>query len=210
MTPKQIDGRIKNFFNGIRQAYRAKIKRVNTGTDIAKVQVEALAGETGQDYDLMAHFGFTYNPPIDSEAIVIALGGQTSHSIIIATENGSYRIKSLKPGEVAVYNQSGASITLKEGRIIDVDCDEYNVNTQKYNVTAPAGSTFTTPNLTTSAMLTAQGQINGNGGMSVQGGTGTTFSGNMMHTGGYIMSNGVVLHLHTHQDSIGGMTGLPT
>ena len=210
MTPKQIDGRIKNFFNSIRQAYRAKIKRVNTGTDIAKVQVEALAGETGQDYDLMAHFGFTYNPPADSEAIVIALGGQTSHSIIIATENGNYRIKSLKPGEVAVYNQSGASITLKEGRIIDVDCDEYNVKTKSYKVSASTGATFTTPNLTASAMLTAQGQFNGYSGMSVSGGTGATISGNLIHKGGKITSTSVIEDGHKHQDSIGGMTGLPS
>ena len=198
MNPKQIDGRIKNALNSVRQAYRSLIKRVNTSGPTVKIQIQGLEGETGQDYDLFQQFGFTCNPPVETEAIVIPLGGQTSHSIAIATEAGQYRIKSLASGEVAIYNQDGASITLKKGKIINVDCTEYNVNCQKYSITATAGASYTTPSLTTSAQFTAQGQINGNGGMVVSGGTGATFTGNLTHSGGNLSSNGVILHAHVH------------
>ncbi len=210
MKPTEVDTRINRALNGVRQAYRAVIKRVNTSGDKVKMQVAGLADETGQDYEMFQTFGITSNPPTDTEAIVIPLGGKSSHSIIIATENGSYRVKSLAPGEVAIYNQDGAKITLKKGKIIEVDCTDFKVNCVNYSVNASAGASFETPNLKASAQLTAAGQINGNGGMSVSGGTGTVFTGTVVHTGGKFSSMGVVLHLHTHKDSLGGQTGLPT
>ncbi|HEZ0533793.1 TPA: phage baseplate assembly protein V, partial [Neisseria meningitidis] len=64
----------------------------------------------------------------------------------------------------------------------------------------------------TSAVLTAQGQINGNGGMAVEGGDGATFSGDVNQTGGSFNTDGDVvagnisLRQHPHTDSIGGKT----
>ncbi|WP_434777698.1 phage baseplate assembly protein V [Neisseria sp. Ec49-e6-T10] len=214
MDAKQVDSRIKSLMGTVRKAFRSVVKRVNTSGSTTKIQLAALEGEIVQDAELMQHFGFTSHPPINSDAIVIPLGGKTSHGIIIATENGSYRVKSLKEGEVSIYNQDGASITLKKGKIIDVDCTDYNVKCENYNVTASNKSSFDTPNLETSKLLTAQGTINGNGGMTIQGttesGAAATFTGTLIHNGGYLSSNGVVLHLHTHSYTIGSTnTGLP-
>lgn len=212
MNAKEVDSRIKNMINGVRSSFRALVKRVNAGTPTAKIQVDALAGETGQDFELMQSFGFTSNPPVDTQAVVLALGGKTSHSVIIATENGAYRVKSLQSGEVAIYNQDGAKITLKKGKIIDVECTEYNVKCEKYTVNASSGANFNTPMLETNQQFTSQGQIAGNGGMTIEGGEGgetVKLKGNMNHTDGHITSNGVVLDVHTHKDSLGGSTGEP-
>lgn len=212
MTPKEVDGRVNRLLDSVRKPFRALIKRVNASTPTAKIQVDGLSGETGQDFELMQSFGFTSNPPVDTQAVVLALGGKTSHSVIIATENGAYRVKSLQSGEVAIYNQDGAQITLKKGKIIDVECTEYNVKCEKYNVNASSGAKFDTPMLETSQKLTSQGQISGNNGMTIQGGDGgetVRLTGNMTHTSGHITSNGVVLDTHTHTDSMGGTTGNP-
>lgn len=130
----RIDSRINGALNRIRKAFRGVLTRVNSAGDVQTIQLKGLSGEQLQDVELFQHYGFTSNPLPGSMAILLPLNGMTSHSIVIATEHGKYRLKALKPGEVALYTDEGASIVLKRGKIIDVTCDEYNVTTKKYNV----------------------------------------------------------------------------
>lgn len=84
---------------------------------------------------------------------------------------------------------------------------EVTLNATKFQVNAPQ-SEF-------SDVVTAQGQINGNGGMAVQGGSGATFSGNITQTGGSyttdqdVIASGKSLSTHTHPGDSGGTTGAP-
>lgn len=205
----------QNALSGVRQAFRGVLNLVKSSDDIQKTQVSALAGETLQDVELMQHFGFTSVPPANTQAVIIPIGGQTSHGIVIATENGSFRVKNLKNGEVAIYDQSGSKIVLKQGRLITVDCDRFELNCKSYQVTASDSAKFNTPLLETSKVLTAQGQINGNGGMAVQGGSGASFGGNVTQSGGNITSDGDILASgkslahHTHTGDSGGTTSPP-
>ncbi|STU35668.1 Mu-like prophage protein gp45 [Klebsiella pneumoniae] len=76
------------------------LTRVKSDLTIQQVQVKGLAGEQLQDAELFQHFGFTSCPPAGTQCIVLPIGGQTSHAIIIATENGAYRLQ-VASGEVA-------------------------------------------------------------------------------------------------------------
>ena len=158
MDIKTIDKRIKQAFNTVRQGFRGKVARVQAGGGVQKIQVEGLDGETVQDLEHAENFGFTSNPPAGSDCVVVPLGGKTSHGIIVTTTNGAYRITGLSDGETAVYNADGAKMVLKKGRVIEIDCD-------KLNIKAPSGVNITSEKVECSAVLTAQGQINGNGGM---------------------------------------------
>ena len=97
------------------------------------------------------------------------MGGKTSHGIVIATEHGSYRLKALKTGEVALYTDEGAKIVLKRGRLIETDCDVFKVNCKTWEVNASDKADFNTPMLSASEQVTAGGQLNGNGGMAIKG-----------------------------------------
>lgn len=206
MDIKTIDKRIKQAFNAVRQAFRGKVARVQAGGSVQKIQVEGLDGETVQDLEHAENFGFTSNPPAGSDCVVVPLGGKTSHGIIVTTTNGAYRITGLAEGETAVYNADGAKMVLKKGRVIEIDCD-------KLNIKAPNGVNITSEKVECSAVLTAQGQINGNGGMAVQGGNGTTFTGNVnmvgdLHTTGELTNNGKdVGSTHKHTETNGSETG---
>jgi len=206
MDIKTIDKRIKQAFNTVRQAFRGKVARVQAGGGVQKIQVEGLDGETVQDLEHAENFGFTSNPPAGSDCVVVPLGGKTSHGIIVTTTNGAYRITGLSDGETAVYNADGAQIVLKKGRVIEIDCD-------KLNIKAPSGVNITSEKVECSAVLTAQGQINGNGGMAVQGGSGTTFTGNVdmvgdLNTTGALTNNGKdVGSTHKHTETNGSETG---
>lgn len=206
MDIKTIDKRIKQAFNTVRQGFRGKVARVQAGGGVQKIQVEGLDGETVQDLEHAENFGFTSNPPAGSDCVVVPLGGKTSHGIIVTTTNGAYRITGLSDGETAVYNADGAKMVLKKGRIIEIDCD-------KLNIKAPSGVNITSEKVECSAVLTAQGQINGNGGMAVQGGSGTTFTGNVdmvgdLNTTGALTNNGKdVGSTHKHTETNGSETG---
>lgn len=206
MDIKTIDKRIKQAFNTVRQGFRGKVARVQAGGGVQKIQVEGLDGETVQDLEHAENFGFTSNPPAGSDCVVVPLGGKTSHGIIVTTTNGAYRITGLSDGETAVYNADGAKMVLKKGRVIEIDCD-------KLNIKAPNGVNITSEKVECSAVLTAQGQINGNGGMAVQGGNGTTFTGNVnmvgdLHTTGELTNNGKDIgSTHKHTETNGSETG---
>lgn len=149
----RIDSRISGALNRIRKAFRGVLTRVNSGEAVQTVQAKGVSGEVLQDAELYQHYGFTSNPLPGTKAIILPLHGLTSHSIIIATEHGSYRLKELKPGEVAIYTDEGSSIVLKRGKIIEANCDEYivnaknkyTVNTDDYAVTATKGAEIDTP-----------------------------------------------------------------
>lgn len=203
-----IQQKAQNLVNDIRQAFRGVLNLVKSADNIQKVQVSGLADETLQDVELMQHFGFTSVPPANTQAVIIPIGGQTSHGIVIATENGAFRVKNLQGGEVAVYDESGSSIILKKGRLIEIDCDVLNIK-------AATKVAISSPLVETDQVFTAQGQINGNGGMAVQGGSGASFSGNVTQRDGNFTTSGDVkagtisLKDHRHPGDSGGMTDKP-
>lgn len=192
----------------IRQAFRGVLHLVKSADNIQKVQASGLADETLQDVELMQQFGFTSVPPANTQAVILPIGGQTTHGIVIATENGSFRVKNLQGGEVAVYDESGSSIVLKKGRLIEIDCDVLKIN-------AATKVDISSPLVETDQVFTAQGKINGNGGMAVQGGSGASFTGNVKQSGGSFTTNGDVkagtisLSNHKHTGDSGGKTSKP-
>ena len=192
----------------VRQAFRGTLNLVKSADNIQKVQVSGLTDETLQDVEFMQQFGLTSVPPAGTQVVVLPMGGETTHSIVIATENGSFRVKNLKSGEVAVYDESGSSIILKKGRLIEIDCDTLKI-------TASTKVDIHSPLVETDNVLTAQGQINGNGGMAIQGGSGASFTGNVTQTKGSFTTDGDMtasnksLVTHIHQGDSGGMTGKP-
>ena len=192
----------------VRQAFRGTLNLVKSADNIQKAQVSGLADETLQDVELMQQFGLTSVPPAGTQVVVLPMGGETTHSIVIATENGSFRVKNLKSGETAVYDESGSTIILKQGRLIEIDCDILKI-------TASTKVEISSPLVETDRVLTAQGKINGNGGMAIQGGSGASFTGNVTQTKGSfttdgdVTANGKSLINHIHSGDSGGVTGKP-
>ncbi|WP_215782010.1 phage baseplate assembly protein V [Paludibacterium sp. B53371] len=210
-----VDKRIRRAMAGVRQAFRGVLTLVNSGTSVQLVKGDGLAGEPLQDLELFQDYGFTSNPLPGSMAVILPVGGKTSHGIVIATEHGSYRLKALAPGEVALYTDEGAKIVLKRGRLIETDCDEFKVNCKTWEVNASDKADFNTPMLTASTAVTAKGQITGQGGLAVSGGDGASFSGDVRQTGGGISTDGDVvasgksLVHHKHPGDSGGVTDEP-
>ncbi|ENL2093542.1 phage baseplate assembly protein V [Salmonella enterica] len=222
-----ISQRINQALARIRQAFRIRLGATDSAAAVQRIQAQGVGNENLQGAELFQHYGFTSHPQPGTMGIVLPLGGVSSHGIVIATEHGAYRLKSLRPGEVALYTDEGAKIVLRRGKLIEADCETFRVNCTDFEVnskqatvncdtwtaTASDNATFTTPELSTSEKLTAQGLISGNGGMSVKGGKGSRFEGNLNQTGGSFKTDGDVstartsLNGHRHSN---GHDGAPT
>lgn len=222
-----ISQRINQALARIRQAFRILIGATDSAAAVQRTQAQGIGNENLRGIELFQQYGFTSHPLPGTMGIVLPLGGVSSHSIVIATEHGAYRLKSLQPGEVALYTDEGAKIVLKRGKLIEADCETFRVNCTGFEVnckqaavncdtwatSATDSASFTTPELSTSEKLTAQGLISGNGGMSVKGGEGSRFEGNLDQTGGSFTTDGdvstakVSLNGHRHPN---GHDGAPT
>lgn len=116
---------IKRYLSNIRLPFRGELVRTSKGP-VQTVQVAGLSTETLQSLELYQQFGFTSGVPQGSQMVIIPINGDTSHSIIVATEHGAYRLD-VNGGEACLYNQWGAKIHLKEEKIIEIDCDELKI-----------------------------------------------------------------------------------
>ena len=76
----------------MRAAFRGKITLVVSSEPIQRVQLNGLADEVLQELEHLQEFGFASNPPEGSEAVVIPLGGDTTHGVVVATQHGCFRI----------------------------------------------------------------------------------------------------------------------
>lgn len=195
----EMDSRIKRALGKIRLAFRGVLNLVDSSGPVQLVHVEGLSNEPLPDVELFQHYGYTSNPPADTMAIILPIGGKTSHSIIVATEHGSYRLKNLETGEVAIYTDEGDSIILKRGHVIEVTTQTFRVNASTaIELNAPtitgnasASIELNTPTVAASADVTAQGEIRDHGSKTMSGMRGV-FNG------------------HTHTDPQGGSVGGPS
>lgn len=210
-----IDARIRRALGKIRLAFRGKGGAINTAGPVQLVDGEGLKDEPIRGAELMQHYGFTATPPAGFMYVAVPVGGKTAHSVMVATEHGTYRMKGLKTGEVALYTDEGDSIVLKRGRLIEVTTQTLRINTEVMEVNAATKIDLNTPMVTASHQLTVQENITGNGSIAITNNSGTggtsTFHGNLNQTGGTITSdtdvvaNGISVHGHHHTNTQPGI-----
>jgi phage baseplate assembly protein V len=94
---------------------RAVISRINDAKALAVAQLRLLDNEP-EPAEVFQQYGFTSNPPVDSEAIVIRVGGVAEHQIAIATAKRDTRPK-VSAGEVKIYVEDGPLIHITSSEI---------------------------------------------------------------------------------------------
>ncbi|WP_338508473.1 phage baseplate assembly protein [Pseudomonas poae] len=135
--------------SNVRQAFRGTAAR-NTHGPLIGVEMEGLAGESVSG-ELMQHYGFSSGPLAGAEFIAIPVGGNSKHTVVIASEDGRYRVK-VKDGEVSLYTDEGDYIHMKRGRVIEIETDTLVVK-------AKTKVRFETPLVEMSEDIKAAGEI---------------------------------------------------
>lgn len=89
---------------------RGVLRGVNDTTARQQLQVELLKGELRDGVERMQSYGLTSHP-LGGDVVAVFLGGNREKGIVLAVDDRRYRL-SLKPGEVALYDDLGNKIEL--------------------------------------------------------------------------------------------------
>lgn len=92
---------------------RAVVRLVADGLKLQELQLTLLAGETLDGVERLQEYGLSSHPHPGAEAAVVFVGGSRNHGLVIAVDDRRYRLKSLQPGEVALYDDQGQVVHLK-------------------------------------------------------------------------------------------------
>jgi len=113
---EQIARALANF----RLPFKATAALNNHGALIG-VDMQGLAGEKVSG-ELFQHYGFSSAPLAGAEYLVIPVGGNSKHAVVVASEDVRYRI-TLQDGEVSLYTDEGDYVHMKRGRVIEMVTD---------------------------------------------------------------------------------------
>lgn len=97
---------------------RAVLSLVNDSLKLQGVQITLLADQVADDAEHFQHYGFTSSPFPGAEGIALAVGGNTGHTVVINIDDRRYRLKTLAPGEVALYDDLGHVVRLTRAGIV--------------------------------------------------------------------------------------------
>jgi phage baseplate assembly protein V len=121
---------------------RCVLAAIKDGAPAQLAQVSMLAGEVRDNVERMSDYGFTSVPLPGAQGVVVFVGGERGHGVVIATGDSRYRLKDLQPGEVV----------LKRGNTVEV-------TTHTLVVKASTKVRFETPLVETTGQIKADGNI---------------------------------------------------
>lgn len=96
---------------------RASVHGTNDAKKRQTMQLMLLAGEAKENVERVQNYGFSSVPLAGAQAVVVCIGGNRDHPIVVAADDPRYRKHGLQAGEVAVYSRWGDYILLKESGI---------------------------------------------------------------------------------------------
>lgn len=133
---------------------RGRLTGADGSRKMRTIQAETMAGDLRDDVEHFEPYGFTSEPKVGAEPIVLSLDGDREHSIAICVADRRYRLTGLKSGEVAVYDDLGQKVHLTRSGI--------EIETAKtLSITAAAGVKVTAPTAEFSGKVTVAGDIVG-------------------------------------------------
>ena len=169
---------------------RARIRKLAEGL-VQSARVEALENDAKDDAERFQDYGYASNA-VDGQGLVITAGG---HTIVLRMDRLAERPR-LAAYEVSVWHKEGHNVTLRAGKLVEVNCDTFRVN-------AAVKAEFNTPLLSASAQATVGATLAVTGGIS---GAGTAnLAGRLTASG--VTADGKQLDGHTHNET-GVVTGV--
>lgn len=109
---------------------RGRVKYVNDAGVVQVMQVQMNGLETPDNRYRVPEFGFTSNPPFDSDVIALHVAGDRSAGVILGTNHQKSRPTGLSAGETMIYSQDGKQVylTASGGIVVEAKGQSVTVN----------------------------------------------------------------------------------
>ena len=101
---------------------RARMRSLKEGL-VQSLRVEALENDAKDNAERFQDYGYAANP-VDGQGLAITVGG---HTIVLRLDRLAERPR-LAAYEVSVWHKEGHSVTLRAGKLVEVNCDTFRVN----------------------------------------------------------------------------------
>jgi phage baseplate assembly protein V len=102
-----------------------------------RAQLSVLAGELQDDAEHVQPYGFASAPHLGAEGFGAYIGGGTAHAVVLVIDDRRYRLTSLQPGEVSLFDDLGQRVTLTRTGI-ELEGNEVRINASvKVTINAP-------------------------------------------------------------------------
>lgn len=99
---------------------RCVVDIVSDAFKMQRLQITVLDGETRDNVERFQEYGFTSVPFQGAEGVMVSVGGNHDHGIVIAVDDRRYRLKGLANGEAALYDDQGQKVHLtRSGIVVD-------------------------------------------------------------------------------------------
>jgi phage baseplate assembly protein V len=158
---------------------RGLLTLIDDGSGVQRVQVKLRAGEVRDGLDRVQTYGLASHPPAGSEAVVLFVGGNSDHGVVIGEADRATRHRDLQPGEVALYTTAhgeGHRILLGEGRAIRLQGKDIIIEGETHTVEVSgavsvkgASITLEAETITLKGNVESQGDFHSTGNMTVDG-----------------------------------------
>lgn len=140
------------------QLRRASFRKLVEGL-VQRVRGDAMEQDGKDDIERFQDYGFAANP-VDGQGLKIDWQG---HTIVLRMDRLAERPQ-LAAHEVTVWHKEGHKVTLKDGRLIEVECDRmvvnasesYEVNTKTVKINASTMARFETPVVQATQLVQSQ------------------------------------------------------
>lgn len=111
---------------------------LDTATSSTKLQGAKFRGQEGEvdDAEHFEPYGFTARPFAGAEVLIVNVGADAAHPVVIAAADRRYRIAGLATGEVCLYDDQGQRVTLYRDRI-EIEAPKVVVNSANVYLGGP-------------------------------------------------------------------------
>jgi phage baseplate assembly protein V len=125
-----------------------KITATDDSGPIHRAQVRGFPNETIDNMPVLQIYGLASHAMPGSDAMATFCSGDRSNGVIVATGNQQYRLRNLKPGEIALYDNNGTVVKLAGGGNVEITCTGTVTISAPTIAIAASGGGKTTINLT--------------------------------------------------------------
>lgn len=110
---QSLANRVKNM------VVRGKVRLADDAKKQQRLQVDGFPGGPADDAEHFQAYGFSSIPLDGADAVIVFAGADRHHPLVVAVSDKRYRPTGGEPGEVTVYNHTGAKIKItKDGDVI--------------------------------------------------------------------------------------------
>ncbi|MFK4751435.1 phage baseplate assembly protein domain-containing protein [Oceanobacter antarcticus] len=191
---------------------RSQVLLTKYNGKIRLLQVQVPGGQALSDVEHLEPFGFTSHPPQGAEAIVLAFGGNGSHSVGLLVGDRRYRLV-IEEGEAAIYNQGGdflkmgkdGTATLKTATkaVIDAPATEITGTLQVTGATTLQNTLSVAAAATLQTTLSVSATVTAGGSVSAPS---AAFAGAMTAASASVGGVEFASHTHSYTDDGNAMT----